>query len=119
MEESAGSPHERVTLPSFGVAVRPAGAAGGAGTGVGVGVGVGSGVGVGVGSGVGVGVGSGAGGVYGPLDGELTQPLHASALFRARTPTTYVFALSASNVRLVASMFVWLSTGACQPVPSL
>ena len=117
MEESAGSPHERVTLPSAPVAVRPVGAAGGGG--VGVGVGVGSGVGVGVGSGVGVGVGSGAGGVYGPLDGELTQPLQASALFRARTPTTYVFALSASNVRLVASMFVWLSTGACQPVPSL
>ena len=45
-------------------------------------------------SGAGTGVGVGVGGTNGPAAGELRQPLHALALFRARTPTTYVFALS-------------------------
>ena len=76
---------------------------------------------VGAGSGVGVGVGVGVGwGWYGPMDGELRQPLHWSLSLPARTPTMYDLPLSALNVRLLVGMFRWLLTGACQlPPPSV
>ena len=80
MEESDGSDHARVTLPSPAVAVRPAGASGREGSGVGVGVGV--------------------GGVYGPTVGESLHSLQPLSL-PARTPTMMFLALSALNVMLV------------------
>ena len=58
----------------------------------------------------------GGGGVYGPAAAELRQPPQPWSL-PARTPTTYVFALSAPNVRVLVRTFVWSSTGACHDEP--
>ena len=82
MVAPAGASHDAVSVPSARVTVTAPTAAGGVG----------------------------AGGVYGPLAGEFRHPLPPAPFF-ARTPTTYVFALSASNVMLVTPFVVFASAG--------